>query len=328
MIKYIYAFFIISILFFGSCKSDTSSLLLPSVTGKAGEVLIVIDKAIWEDKVGELFDTILLAEYPSLPVAEPMFDPINIPPQAFNNMFKTHRNVIMTKIGSGLNNSISVQKDVWGETQLLINLNAKSVDDLIKLIEENKDNILLTLEDAERNRIIRNYKQYEERAIGEKLRDERKISLNIPAGYTIDREAEDFLWISHETPMISQGILIYYYNYVDSNTFTLDYLLNKRNEYLRKYVPGPTDGSYMTTTTDISPTFREFSLEKKYTAEIRGLWEVENDFMGGPFISFTTLDEARQRVVTVESFVYAPQYAKRNYLRQVEAILYTLKIED
>ncbi len=46
--------------------------------------------------------------------------------------------------------------------------------------------------------------------------------------------------------------------------------------------------------------------------------------MGGPFISLSTFDKERNRIVTVEGFVYAPKFDKRNYLRQVEAILYTL----
>jgi hypothetical protein len=32
-------------------------------------------------------------------------------------------------------------------------------------------------------------------------------------------------------------------------------------------------------------------MKDKYYAELRGLWKVENDFMGGPFVSLSTLDE-------------------------------------
>jgi len=329
MIRNLFSSFLIAIILFTSCENDTSTMLLPSITGKAGEVLIVIDKSIWDGEVGEKVKTILLDEYPSLPIAEPLFDPINIPHQAFNNMFKTHRNVLMTKVGSQYENKIIVKNDVWGETQLIITLTAKNNDELLKLLDENKESIVYTIEEKERERIIKNYKQYQETSIVESLKKNQQISLYIPSGYTIDREADDFVWIAHETPMISQGIFVYFYNYVDSNTFTQEYLVKKRDEFLKKYVPGPSDGSYMITGKIMQPTFKEFSLNEKYAVEMRGLWDVENDYYGGgPFISFTTLDEARQRVITVEGFVYAPQYSKRNYLRQVEAILYTLRIVE
>ncbi|HNZ72795.1 MAG TPA: DUF4837 family protein, partial [Prolixibacteraceae bacterium] len=64
-----------------------------------------------------------------------------------------------------------------------------------------------------------------------------------------------------------------------------------------------------------------------YAVEVRGLWQVENDFMGGPFVSLSILDVLKRRVVTVEGFVYAPANKKRNLLQQVEAMAYSLKFD-
>jgi hypothetical protein len=50
--------------------------------------------------------------------------------------------------------------------------------------------------------------------------------------------------------------------------------------------------------------------------------------MGGPFISFSILDEKRKRIVTVDGFLYAPTDDKRDLLRQIEAILLSTKIID
>ena len=85
-------------------------------------------------------------------------------------------------------------------------------------------------------------------------------------------------------------------------------------------------GSYMTTEKEFKPKFMEYSLRgKRYVAELRGLWKMEKGIsMGGPFVSITTLDEKRNRVVTVEGMVYAAGYDKRNFVRQVEAIVYSL----
>jgi len=58
------------------------------------------------------------------------------------------------------------------------------------------------------------------------------------------------------------------------------------------------------------------------------LWHVNSKtvFMGGPFVSYTVIDKKRNRVVTVYGYVFAGNQDKRNYVRQVEAVLKTLKI--
>ncbi len=48
--------------------------------------------------------------------------------------------------------------------------------------------------------------------------------------------------------------------------------------------------------------------------------------MGGPFVSHTRLDEKNHRVVVAEGFVYAPETDKRNFMRRIEAALFTLRL--
>jgi hypothetical protein len=60
-------------------------------------------------------------------------------------------------------------------------------------------------------------------------------------------------------------------------------------------------------------------------AELRGLWESVNDKMGGPLYEFSFVDNTGENVISVGGFVYAPEEDKRNYLRDVEAIVKTVK---
>ena len=60
--------------------------------------------------------------------------------------------------------------------------------------------------------------------------------------------------------------------------------------------------------------------------ELRGLWELENGFMGGPFISHSVYDAARNRIVTVDGYLYYPNQKKRVKLKQLEAIIYSLEL--
>lgn len=76
-----------------------------------------------------------------------------------------------------------------------------------------------------------------------------------------------------------------------------------------------------TSRTPLTPIFKETMTNNNYTAEIRGLWSVTEDFMGGPFISTSRVDSERARIVTVEGFVYYPNNEKRKYMRWFEALL-------
>ena len=57
--------------------------------------------------------------------------------------------------------------------------------------------------------------------------------------------------------------------------------------------------------------------------QTRGMWEVKNDFMGGPFVSHSFYSPDGEDIIVAEAFVYAPRYDKRQYLRQVESLLYS-----
>ena len=88
-------------------------------------------------------------------------------------------------------------------------------------------------------------------------------------------------------------------------------------------IPGSLEGQYMATDANYVDV-KDFSVKGEYAFEARGLWYMEKDMMGGPFVSHARVDRANGRVVVVEAFVYAPERNKRELMRQMEAALYTL----
>ncbi len=323
--------YLLSILIFIliACNTDNSGLM-PNVTGKAGEVVVVMEKQLWDGEAGNALTEILSAEVPSLPQGEPMFDLVNIPRAAFSDIFQTHRNLIITSVSKKYKKpKITVRKNVYAKPQIVIQIEASSNKQLASVITGKGTAILDKILEKERNRIITNYRKYEEPEISTKLRKYHNLSLTIPRGYSYDLDTSNFVWIAHETNDIIQGIFVYYYSYTDTSLFDKENLISKRDEILRKYVPGPVEGSYMTTEKNLPVNYTEFMLNDNYTSRLDGLWKLDGPaFMGGPFISISTVDELRNRIVTAEGFVFAPKLDKRNYLRQVEAILYTLRMVE
>jgi hypothetical protein len=333
--RYLLYLFVFSAIFY--CKPDERSIL-PKISGSAGEVLLIIDNQKWESTVGEKFNEVLTQVQPALPQPEPVFKLIHTSPAGFTNIFRVHRNIIFARIGSEFEESkIAIQRDQWATPQLVINVQAPNDEECIRLLEESGDQIIERINRSERERLMDYYRSYQVAAIYNRLKVKHHLTLSIPKGYEIAVDTTDFVWISTESAQpgesgyafySQQSILIYYYDYVDTNTFTLDYLVNKRNQYLKKHIPGPNPGSYMATEDLLPPIMKEFKLDDRYVAELRGLWKLENGAMGGPFVSLSTVDEERNRVITVEGFVFAAGLDKREFLRQVESILYTLEIDE
>ncbi len=309
-----------------SCQTEQKALL-PNPSGSPGEVLLVINKANWESDLGKYFNEIMSQPFEVLPQYEPRYDIVNIPSAALNSLFKSHRNIIITKIASQYKEpSIIVQKDTWAKHQLLVNVAGPTESEVLAYLKENSGKLMDLLDQAERNRTVANYKKNRAKGIDAQLRQNHNLGISVPAGYHLNTDTTNFIWLSHEIADLIQGVIIYYYDYTDPNTFTPEFLMNKRNEFTKKFVSGPSKNSYMIIEDMVSVKVTEMLRDSLYTVELRGLWKLENAFMGGPFISYTMLDEKRNRVVTIDGFIHAPSLNKRNYVRELEAILYTFDI--
>ena len=314
-----------------SCDKGTGGkrTLLTNVTGAAGEVVVVLSGSVINESIGKTFKSILEEEYPMLPQSEPLFKVALVPTSSFTDIFKTHRNLIIVKVSDEFEKTqIIPQRDVWAAPQTVLNIVGPTYPAIERMLLEDKDRLIQLLEQAERDRTVQNAIKFEAEGLRAKVEKRFNASLYFPKGYRMNIDTTNFMWFSYETPSTSQGVFIYEFPYTDDNTFTAEYLIAKRNEFLKNYVAGPTAGSYMITETIIPPTFQPLMFKGRYFGQLRGLWDVYSHPMGGPFISLSTVDEVRNRVITVEGYVYAPRLDKRNYLRQVEALLLTFNLMD
>ena len=52
---------------------------------------------------------------------------------------------------------------------------------------------------------------------------------------------------------------------------------------------------------------------------------MENDFMGGPFISYALVNETTGKLLVIDSFIFAPGKKKRNSMQQIDLMVKSLK---
>ena len=309
---------------FTQCDS-TNQQVLPGSSGKLGQLIVVIQKDKWESSTGDSLRAIFSQPQPMLPQQEPMFDITQISNNAFSKLFQTHRNILFCNIDSKIANegNIEISKNVWSNDQLVIKVNAKNDESLISLITKNKKNLLYQVLKRDRDRLENYYRSNTDLSISKGINDTLGVNIAIPKGFEIKKLNQKFAWVQYESGDIIQGLLIYSRDYTDTAQLEINNLIAYRDQIVKENVPGPTNGSYMTTYKEEMPILTEIKHNDKYTVELRGLWEVENDFMAGPFLSLSAIDKSNKKLITVEGFVYAPKFNKRNYLRQVEAIAFS-----
>jgi len=318
--------FLVSFLF--SCTEMTKTQL-PTVEGKSGEVLLLMEEATWKSSCGNAFKDMLMSEVEMLPQGEPLFDVVQIPHKAFEKMFKVHRSIVNVRINSTFKTpAIVVKRNVWARSQTYIEITAPSDTALLRLVTENQERIRNILLDSERKRNMDYYAMNEDISVRQRLEKRYNISMIFPKGYTVAVEHDDFAWVSFETSRLTQAILVFNYDYRDTLDLTMESMLAMHNVFLKENVPGPVDSSYMAIEQRVEPIFQEIKLNEKYAAEMRGLWKTVGDFMGGPFMSVSVVDEKNGRIITAYGFLYAGKQDKRNYMRQIESILYTLKLNN
>lgn len=318
---------ILALVVFQSCSDEP--VLHQNITGKANEMVIVISDESWNGKPGELLRNTLGQSHIALPQDEPVFDLINVPHAGFKKIFRTTRNIIQTSISANVETpGVIFKDDVWAYPQATVEINAKNAGQFEELFNENSGRIMSYFLLAEKKRLTMNYQKYAEKLILNALNENFGLTMTVPPGFAIARQKKDFIWVKYETPEISQGIILYAFPYISDSTFTENYLVAKTDSVLEINVPGPTAGSYMAVEKQIDQVLNIFEHNKNYTVEMRGLWRLENDFMGGPYVALAELDASNQRVVVAFGYVYAPSKDKRNLLQQVEAMVYSLKMNN
>lgn len=327
LVLYIVALF--SMISLASCAggSGSTKALLPNVSGKAGEVIVVIEKADWDGALGTEVREVLACECPWLVQSEPLYSLVNVAPGGFTDLFKYHRNIVAFHIDPQIVKPGLVYKnDVWASPQVVLQISAHTSEEALEIFKENEEIVTSSIEQAERDRVIHNTMLYEERPLFDKVCEIMGGSPHFPSGYSLKSAREDFVWISDEKPnSLIQSILIYKYPVKESDDFSADAIIRRRNEILQVNVPGMFENTYMTTSDFFPVTVEYIKYKGRDFAQTRGFWEVYNDYMGGPFVSHTFYSQDGSEMIVTEAFVYAPKYDKRQYLRQVESLLYSFE---
>ena len=314
----------------GGCKAfrTLTDQKKPASQGKPYELIVVCNQRLWDGELGDTLRSVLRTPVPYLSQAEPHFDLYRVSEQGFTRMVVQHRNILKVVVDPAAQKSaVAVQYDLEAAPQAVLTLQGPSEKALTAYVSANRDNLIYLLEKTERDRTVDYARRFGATQLEELIRQKFGVEMHIPQGYTLRSEGDDFLWISYEYPTASQGFFLYQFPYAGAASLSPGALLDARNRFAAR-IPGPSDGSYMTTSEAYEPDYRMFRLEGRLWAELRGFWDVYGDFMGGPFVSYSTVDTAAGKVFTFDAYVYSPKLGKRNFMHGVEHLLYTIRFSE
>jgi hypothetical protein len=311
-----------------SCKKDGKSLFTPASSGRPYEVLVVVDKTQWEKPVGRALFNVLDKDVPGLPQSERSFRISTVAPDRFDRTFKIFRNIIIVDIQDIYSQpKFKFSRDVYSSPQIIMRIQAPNEESFQNYVQKNSQVIIDFFVKSEMNRQINNLKEKHNKAVSARIKSLFDVDVWVPVELDKYKVGKDFLWASTNRASGDMNFVIYSYPYTDKKTFTKEYFINKRDSVMKINIPGEREGMYMATDKDFVDV-KDIVVKGDYGFEARGLWQMENDMMGGPFVAHARVDRANGRIIVVEGFIYSPDKLKRNVMRQMEASLYTLQLPD
>ena len=301
-------------------------------TGGTAEILVVTQNDDqWTGMIGDSIKHFFFDYQYGLPQPEAQNDLAHINTKGFSDLFKKHKCILEVEIDPSVEKAkAETAEDLWAAPQRYVKITAPNSIAWVDLFDAQKEAYKRWFDKVERERILSVFRPTVDNNIANAIGKMMGFTLTVPQGFYIAKDESDFMWIRKELERSSACLLIYQTPYLDTAQFNRNSLVAMRNMMLQKYVPGSFEGSYMSTETEFVPPLVRYvpDFPAGYAVEMRGMWKVENDFMGGPFVSYTFADSRTGNLVTVEGYYYEPNQKKRNQMLQLEAILYSLKFVE
>lgn len=286
---------------------------LPAASASAYEVLVMGD-------VDSLVSHMLSVPMASLPQREPMFDVRQIDSARFKGKLLLARNVVVVRwnrkwLGKP---SLHIERDRHAQSQLIVYVDVGSANDLKQFIATNQQRVRQLLVTNEYLSAIQQLQRKHAEQGGRLIDSVFHHTVLLPADMTYHKVGKDFLWVSNNAAQGMLNLCVYTLSGMDNQ------LSERMDSVLKVNMKGETDRMYIRTVAR-SMTIENVSIGRQSCQLQRGLWEMVGDAMGGPLVRRIVKDSVVGKSLVLDAFVYAPEMGKRNKMREMEAVLLTVK---
>jgi hypothetical protein len=316
------------ILLLAACSSDKKPKTSKPVTTDSApyELLLIADKDWLKTADGTVVMEVLNSNILGLPQQESNFKVMSINPAAFSKTFQGFANIIQLDINSKYTKAeFQVAHDLYAHPQTIAYLTAPNGKSMAEMVIKRQHQIIDMFNDAELKREQVNLHRIYSDKVKREVKRMFDCNLYVPKDINAVKTGKDFLWASSNQIDNRLNICVYSYPLTAEENISEQRFIAIRDSFMRENIKGNEANQYMATNPEFVFT-RTLQLEGHTMMEARGLWEMKNDMMGGPFVSYSQIDTLNRRVIVAEGFVYAPEKKKRLFIRQLEAAIRTLEL--
>ncbi len=330
----------------------------PSAIGQTGEVVVVMDSALWNGQPGDVLREELGRYIMTLPNPEPMFSITHEPleSQAVVDRVTARKNVVFAAALSDTStesrfvraafspdaqatiedgqSAFVERQDVWRRNQQVVYLAAPDKGDLTELIRDSGSEMRSSFNLAERQRLQRDmFDKGRQFDLEDSLLAGHDFAIQVQHDYLIAIDTTNFVYLRRILSDTWRSIFVYYEDYADPMALTPEWIYQKRDSLGQLYLLGNA-GGFVQIDRRRPLEAENVDFLDRYGFEVRGLWhlvgpdsegEIVSYGAGGPFLTYAFYDEETGRNYLIDGMVFAPGFDKREFLRQLEVIAHTFK---
>ncbi len=352
---------VVFLFFLGGCEGDYR----PRATGPEGEVVVVMDSTHWTGAPGEALRENVAPWVQTLPVTERYFQlrHLELTEGRFNRI-KDMKNVIIAASLSDSTNETSFLRrrlsdkaeqaiqngqtamvskpNLWRRSQRIYYVAAATPEALSETFQKQGVEIRNTFKEVTLQRLEREmYEKARQTSIEDTLMKRHGFAVNVQHDFQIAVDtttaSEGFIWLRRILTETRREFLLYYIEDVSPNQITPEWIYATRDSLTRKHLRGNVQGFVQVDYRRPLKT-QQLSFLNRYGYETRGLWymvtpvqgsnEVRPVGGGGPFVNYTFYDQETDRVYMMDGSVFAPDYDKLEFLRQMEVMARTFRTAE
>ncbi len=323
MEKYFFiSLFFLSFLKF-SCSEVNKQKFLPDSNGRFNTISVVMQNKSWGGAVGKITRDLLSEPYEGLPLDEEKFTLKYIPPKIFTGFVRNSRNIIIFKSDSI--SKFQINKNKYAKEQILVEITASSDKKKMNLFEMNIKSIIKAIE---QNEMLEKLRRINKSPNNDKsIQNRFGVSLLFPTAYKLVKDTFNFTWFQKE---IQKGHLNLISYQISSTSFNGNFktrIMQIRDSIGEIYLPGRLPNSHMISEKAYRPYFYKTEISKRKAFLTKGMWEIKNDFMAGPFVNYMILDTMKKKWLVIEGFCFAPSVKKRDLMFELNTILKSVQFE-
>ncbi len=287
---------------FLSCVDTPKTL--PSSIGKNSEVVFVVDDILWKNQIDSLVANSFGTNIEGVSKPESLFNIIQVNHREFKSILKSHTNIVLVLE----ENSKWTQKNKWAENQLVVSLNWNgSYKDFLQELFEIKKSFI----SKEVMSIRSSFKKTSQKNIEKNLLVRFEHKFVVPKKYKVIINDSTLFWGNYNPKGSDEIKNIFVFSFIPQSLNLQKEVLFKVDSLFAKHLLGSRNGTFVCIEKDYPPYY--------FQNTYRGLWKLQNGFMGGPFLIKNYFKG--EKVVVSIGLVFAPQSKKRIHIKEFEAIL-------